>query len=133
MFVFATGGRALSDSETILHGEVLAPEAKAQEKTVRGRFWRTVKRAARQIPFIDDVAAAYYCAIDRTTPARVRTTLLGALAYFVLPVDLIPDFIIGTGFADDVTVLFGAITLVRAHIRPEHREAAREALDKHLG
>lgn len=122
----------MSDSETILHGEVLAPEAKAQEKTVRGRFWRTVKRAARQIPFIDDVAAAYYCAIDRTTPARVRTTLLGALAYFVLPVDLIPDFIIGTGFADDVTVLFGAITLVRAHIRPEHREAARKALDAHL-
>ena len=122
----------MGDSDTVLHGEVLAPEAKAQEKTVRSRFWRTVKRAARQIPFIDDVIAGYYCAIDRKTPARVRTTLLGALAYFVLPLDLIPDFIIGTGFADDVTVLFGALTMVQSHILPRHREAAKRALDEHL-
>ncbi len=122
----------MSETETVHFGEIIVPDGPAREKTVRRRFWRTLRRAARQIPFIEDVVAGYYCAIDRTTPVRVRTTLFGALAYFVLPLDLIPDFIIGTGFADDVTVLFGALTMVGSHILPRHRDAARQALDEHL-
>jgi uncharacterized membrane protein YkvA (DUF1232 family) len=58
----------------------------------------------------------------------VRLTLLGALAYFVLPFDAIPDLLAGIGFTDDATVLFATIALVRAHITPVHREAARRAL-----
>jgi len=104
-----------------------------REETVRRKFWRTVKRGARQIPFMDDVVAGYYCAIDRSTPARVRTALFGALAYFVLPLDMIPDFVIGTGFADDATVLLGTIALVKAHIQPRHRAQAEKALADELG
>jgi uncharacterized membrane protein YkvA (DUF1232 family) len=122
----------LSDNEAVYFGEIIAPDGAKREKTVRRGFWRTLKRAARQMPFIEDVVAGYYCAIDRTTPARVRTTLFGAFAYFVLPLDMIPDFIIGTGFADDVTVLLGALTMVRSHILPRHHEAARRALDEQL-
>lgn len=104
-----------------------------REETVRRKFWRTLKRGARQIPFIDDVVAGYYCAVDRSTPARVRTALFGALAYFVLPLDMIPDFVIGTGFADDATVLLGTLALVKAHITPRHRELAEQALADKLG
>jgi uncharacterized membrane protein YkvA (DUF1232 family) len=116
--------------------EILDPgteDGGRQERTVRARFWRTLKRAARQIPFMEDVVAGYFCAIDRSTPARVRTALFGALAYFVLPVDMIPDFIIGTGFADDATVLLGTLAVVKAHIAPRHRDAARKALAGELG
>ena len=104
-----------------------------QEQTVRRKFWRTLKHAARQIPFMEDAVAGYYCAIDRSTPARVRTALFGALAYFVMPLDMIPDFIVGTGFADDATVLLGTLALVRANISPRHREDARNALADGLG
>ncbi len=116
--------------------EILDPgteDEARQERTVRARFWRTLRRAARQIPFMEELVAGYYCAIDRSTPARVRTALFGALAYFVLPVDMIPDFIIGTGFADDATVLLGTLAVVKAHIAPRHREAARNALGGELG
>ncbi len=99
-----------------------------REERVRKQFWRTVKRAARQIPFLDEVVAAYFCALDTRTPKRVRGILLAALAYFVLPVDFIPDFIFGIGFTDDVAVLTAAITAVRSHITPAHRAAALEAL-----
>ena len=88
------------------------------------------KRAARYVPFMDELVAAYYCALDPKTPFRVRGTLLAALAYFVLPLDFIPDFLLGFGFTDDVAVLTAAITAIRAHIKPAHRTAARKALEE---
>jgi len=114
--------------------EILTPgdrdRNREREERVRGQFWRTARRAARQVPFMEDVVAAYYCALDSRTPTRVRGVLLAALAYFVLPVDFIPDFIFGLGFTDDVAVLTAAITALRGHITPAHRAAAREALSE---
>jgi uncharacterized membrane protein YkvA (DUF1232 family) len=115
--------------DKVLDGEILAPEDEAERSDrVRRRFWTTFVRAARYIPFADDVVAAFYCAIDPATPARVRGTLLAALAYFVLPADAIPDIFAGIGFSDDVTVLLAAIAMVGAHITESHREAARRVL-----
>ena len=113
----------------VLYGEILGPEDEtSRSERVKGRFWRTLRKAARQIPFADVLVAAYFCAFDPTTPSRVRATLLAALAYFILPVDAIPDILAGVGFTDDVTVLAAAVAVVSAHITPAHREAARRAL-----
>ena len=113
--------------------EILRPvdadENLRREKNVRENFWRTVKRAARHIPFMEDVVASYYAAMDRDTPLRVRGTLLAALAYFVLPIDMVPDFIFGLGFTDDIAVLTAAITSIQRHVKPAHRAAARKALE----
>lgn len=98
------------------------------EKTVREGFWRKMARVAGKIPFAEDAAAAWFCARDPETPFRVKATLLAALAYFVLPVDAIPDFIAGFGFTDDATVLMAAIGLVSSHLKPSHRALARKAL-----
>jgi uncharacterized membrane protein YkvA (DUF1232 family) len=120
------GDMAVGD---VLFGEILGPEDEIRrEKRVRNRFWGTVRKAARAIPFLDEVVAAYFCALDPATPARAKGILLAALAYFILPVDAVPDFLVGVGFTDDVTVLLAAISVVGAHITPAHREAAREAL-----
>lgn len=109
--------------------EILGPEEAAQQEArIRARFWPTVKRALRTIPFIEEVVAAYYAMLDPATPLRARLTLIGALAYFVAPIDLVPDFIIGLGFLDDASVLMAAFAAVRGSIRPDHREAARRAL-----
>lgn len=97
---------------------------------VRADFWRTARRAARQIPFMEDVVAGYYCAFDKDTPLRAKGILLAALGYFVLPADAIPDVIVGLGFTDDLTVLTAAIAAVRAHLKPAHKIAAREALEQ---
>lgn len=115
----------------VLYGEILGPEDEVQrEERVRTKFWATFRKAARYIPFAEDLVAAYYCALDPATPTRVRAILIGALAYFVLPLDVIPDFIAGIGFTDDVTVLVAAIATVGAHITPAHRAKAKQALDE---
>ncbi|MEO0383634.1 MAG: YkvA family protein [Pseudomonadota bacterium] len=123
-----------SETPPSLDGDVLGEDERTQfdqdEARVRRDFWVTARKAAGSIPFMDEVVAAYFCALDRETPFRVRGTLLGALAYFVLPLDGIPDFILGLGFTDDAAVIMGVLALMRAHITDEHRAAARKALLK---
>ena len=101
-----------------------------REEKVRRNFWQKFRRVARHIPFADDLVAAYYCAMDAQTPVRVRGTLLGALAYFILPIDAVPDFLLGFGFTDDAAVLAAAISMVSRQITPTHRAAAATALGK---
>lgn len=119
-------------SENVRIGEILGPEGTEDfdksEAKVRRRFWPTLRKAARQIPFSRDVVAAYYCAMDPDVPFRVRATLIGALAYFVTPIDAVPDFLLGVGYGDDMAILMGAITLVAAHISDRHRQRAERAL-----
>lgn len=91
-------------------------------------FWPKVRKIAGQIPFMDDLTAAYFCALDPKTPTKVRGVLMAALAYFVVPTDLIPDVLLGVGFTDDATVLATAIGIVSGHIKPSHREAAARLL-----
>ena len=95
------------------------------ENALRRDFWRKLTRVLAQIPFAEDLLAAYYCAFDRDTPTHVKMTLVAAIAYFVLPVDAIPDFLPVIGFTDDAAVLATAIKLVTNHITPRHREQAK--------
>jgi len=101
-------------------------------ESLRRRFWIKLKKVVGKLPFAEDLLAAYYCAFDRETPRHVQAALLGAIAYFVLPFDFIPDMLPVLGFTDDAAVLATAIRLVAAHILPEHREAARAALKRGL-
>ena len=99
-------------------------------ESLRRRFWIKLKKVVGKLPFTEDLLAAYYCAFDRQTPRHVQAALLGAIAYFILPFDFIPDMLPVLGFTDDAAVLATAIRLVSAHILPEHHEAARAALQR---
>lgn len=113
-------------------GEILLPgdeaEQERQSRRVKKRFWPVLKRAMRQVPFGRDLVASYYCALDPRTPTRVRGILLAALAYFVLPLDGIPDFLAMVGFSDDIAVLTAAFAAIRGHIRDDHYISADKAL-----
>jgi uncharacterized membrane protein YkvA (DUF1232 family) len=111
--------------------EVQLPAIVRKNETyVRKRFWLKLRRLIGRVPFSEELVAAYYCALDPATPGRVKAVLLAALAYFVLPTDLLPDFIAALGFTDDATVLATAIGIVGGHIKDRHRARARAALLK---
>jgi uncharacterized membrane protein YkvA (DUF1232 family) len=93
-------------------------------------FWKKLKKVAARIPFTSDLLAAWYCAADPSTPSRVRIILMGAIGYFMLPTDTVPDLIAGLGFADDATVLAMAFSAVASHIKPEHRQRAEKAIEE---
>ena len=103
-----------------------------EQAYVRRRFWSKLRRFAAALPFAEDLLTAWYCAFDRETPRRVQAALVGALAYFVLPFDVIPDMMPVLGFTDDAAVLATALKLVASHMRPEHRDAAKAAIARGL-
>lgn len=100
------------------------------ESKVVNDFWPKLVQNLSRLPFAEDVVAAYYCAFDPATPLKVKGTLLAALAYFVMPLDVIPDFLLGLGFTDDLAVLVTAFTMVKGHINPGHRAKAKGTLDR---
>jgi uncharacterized membrane protein YkvA (DUF1232 family) len=103
----------------------------AQDRdSVRRRFWAKLKRVVTHLPFAEDLLAAYYCAFDAQTPRHVQAALLGAIAYFILPFDFVPDMLPVLGFTDDAAILATALRMVATHITPEHRDAARAALKR---
>jgi len=108
------------------------PTLAREQAYVRRGFWSKLRRFASALPFAEDLLAAYYCAFDRETPRHVQAALIGALAYFVLPFDVIPDMMPVLGFTDDAAVLATAVKLVSSHMRPEHRDAARQAIARGL-
>jgi uncharacterized membrane protein YkvA (DUF1232 family) len=105
-----------------------ARRAARDEAAVRRGFWAKLRRVAARLPFAEDLLAAYYCAFDYQTPLQVKAALMAALAYFVLPFDIVPDVMPLLGFTDDAAILATAMRMVAAHMRPEHRAAASAAI-----
>ena len=103
---------------------------KRDEATVLRDFWGKFQRFAAHLPFAEDLLTAYYCAFDRATPGHVRFALIGALAYIISPLDLLPDLLPILGLTDDAAVLAGVVRVVWGNIKPEHRDAARMTLER---
>ena len=119
------------EEQDTISGQSSDPARDAE--TVGHGFWSKVRRTIGRVPFLADAIAAYYCARDSQTPLYVKAVLLGALSYFIVPTDMIPDFIAGVGYADDASVLTAAIATVRGHITPTHRQQAEETLARLTG
>ena len=104
-----------------------------QERTVREDFWTAIKQFIGRLPFVEDLVAAYYCALDPATPMRVRGMLLAALAYFIIRSRYRPLTWLwrGLAFTDDAAVLTALFGLA-SYIRPVHRAAAARALGKEI-
>lgn len=100
------------------------------EQIVTRGFWPKIRRVAARVPFAADALAAWYAVQDRETPTAAKGMMLAGLAYFVLPTDLIPDFIAGLGYTDDAAVLMAMLGLVGRHIQPRHKAAAHEAVER---
>jgi uncharacterized membrane protein YkvA (DUF1232 family) len=99
------------------------------------RFWEKVKGYAKVAGkgVLEPALKMYYAAMDSDTPAWAKRTILGALGYFILPLDVIPDLLPGVGFTDDIGVLIAAAAAVAAHIKAEHLEQAKATLRQWFG
>jgi uncharacterized membrane protein YkvA (DUF1232 family) len=101
---------------------------RVNEKRVARGFWPKIRQVATRIPFASDALSVWYCARDPETPATAKGMALAALAYFILPTDIIPDLIPALGFTDDAAVMAALLAIIGRNIKPQHRTAAKEAL-----
>ena len=105
----------------------------SNERKVRAGFVQAAKKHLIRVPMAEDVVAMYFCLLDSRTPYWVKGVAAAALAYFVLPLDAVPDFLPLVGLSDDIGVLSAALATISTHITSEHRgKAASWLRDEHL-
>jgi len=98
-------------------------------------FWKKVKRfgSAAGKEVLSKALLLYYCYSDPATPKWIKGIIIGALGYFIAPLDAIPDAIPVVGFADDLGAMAAAAAFVAAHINKSHSEAAKKKLEQWFG
>jgi uncharacterized membrane protein YkvA (DUF1232 family) len=98
-------------------------------------FWEKVGRfasaAGREV--VEKALVLYYAMLEPDVPTWAKGTIVGALGYFIMPLDAISDVMPAVGYADDLGVLVAALAAVAAHVSPEIRERAAEKLDAFFG
>ncbi|MFC3674324.1 YkvA family protein [Ferrovibrio xuzhouensis] len=101
-----------------------------EEPRLQRRFWRKLKKALGHLPLAETFLAAFYAAIDPKTPAGAKAILFGAIGYFIVPIDLIPDMLGAMGYTDDLAVILAAIRAVESSITDVHRDRAKAWLER---
>lgn len=100
-----------------------------EARVARG-FWPKIRRVAAHAPFARDALSIWYCAKDDDTPIAAKGMMLAALAYFVLPLDAIPDVIAGLGYTDDAAVFAALLAVLGKNLKARHREAAARDIER---
>ena len=120
-----------SPTEAIDPEKALVPTVqRVNEMRVRKGFWPKLRSTASRIPFAGQALAAWYATQDPQTPMAAKGVMLGALAYFVMPVDAIPDIFAGIGFTDDAAVIAALVATLGANIKRRHRDQASDTLER---
>lgn len=98
-------------------------------------FWQKLKKQALKagVQVVYLALILYFVFIDKKTPKRAKIIVASALGYFILPTDLIPDFILGVGYSDDLGALILAASQIISNINPEHKAQARAKLKDWFG
>ena len=103
---------------------------RVNEERVRRGFLPKIRKVAGKIPFAADALSQWWCARDPETPAAAKGIVLAALAYFVLPIDALPDVMPVIGFTDDAAVIAAVMAIVGKTLKPRHKEAAQAFLQR---
>ncbi len=126
-----TNAKPITPEEALDPSRALVPSIQqVNEVRVQKGFWPKIRRTAARIPFASQVISVWYSARDPETPTAAKGIMLGALAYFVLPIDAIPDIFAGIGFTDDAAVIAALIATLGANIKRRHRDLADAALKR---
>ena len=95
-------------------------------------FWEKIRQfavtAGKEV--IEKALTLYYCLQDKDTPTSAKTVILGALAYFISPIDAIPDLTPLIGYSDDLGALAMALAIVASHLKKEHAKLAEQKLSQ---
>ena len=95
------------------------------------RFWEKLSPRARSIgqSALEKALYLYYAVQSPNTPKWAKRVIYGALGYFILPLDAIPDLAPLIGYTDDISVMAAALATVAFYITPEVKAQAQHKLD----
>lgn len=114
-----------------LGDSLLKFSAKFSEKDFWLKLSKFSKKAGLKLSFY--ALTLFYTMLDEDTPSSSKLLIMGALGYFIMPFDLIPDLTPGIGFTDDLAALTGAFVSVAVNVKEEHKENALLKVKKYFG
>ena len=100
-----------------------------------GAFWHKIKNIAKKagIKLIYISLLLYYTLCSSGVSKMDRTIIIGALGYFIFPLDIIPDYIPFIGYTDDLSILWYAYRRIRANLNYDIRAKAKMKLSSFIG
>lgn len=100
-----------------------------------GNFWDKLKKFAKVAgkEVIEKALFLYYAAKQPNTPLWAKTTIYGALAYFISPIDMLPDLTPLLGYTDDLSILAAALVTVASYITDEVKQQAKDKMQTWFG
>lgn len=101
-------------------------KAEYSEEGLKEKLSKIVRKAGIKVVYA--VLVAYYAVQSDAMSLKDKARLYGALGYFILPVDLIPDSLLGMGYSDDMAALMYVLHVVSDNITPEVKRKAEERL-----
>lgn len=101
------------------------------EQGLRDKLTRIARKAGAKVVYA--VLVAYYAVQSEALSFSDKAKLYGALGYFILPVDLIPDTILAMGYTDDMAALLYVLRTVSTNITPETKRKAEQKLREWFG
>ena len=119
------GGASWWSKVGIDPGRYVGRDPGAAESKARAGFLAKARHHLKRVPKLREAVALYFCLLDPATPAWVKAIVAAALAYFVLPLDAVPDLLPFIGLSDDASLLAAAYASASAFVTPEHLEKAR--------
>lgn len=95
-------------------------------------FWNCLGKWFNKLgqEVVYQILVMFYCLFEPSVPAHVKATIVGALSYFIAPIDLIPDIAPIVGLSDDITAIASAYAMAQIYATPEVREKAQNKVDE---
>jgi len=123
-----SSARMHADGASNGYGQTVDADVLGSTEVDEGALRRLLRRAGRTLarPALECLELL----LDANTPPQVRLTMLAALTYLLVPLDLIPDFIPAAGFSDDLVALTALLGLCTTHLNDEIRLRAQRKLDR---
>mgnify|MGYP003677046369 CR=1 FL=1 len=98
-------------------------------------FWQKLAEHARTAgrEVVEKALCLYYAARRPETPGWAKAVIISVLAYFIAPIDAIPDFTPFVGFTDDLGVFAGALAMVAMYIDDDVKSSATATAERWFG
>ena len=99
------------------------------------RFWNKINRYGKVAgsSIVYHALLLWYIATKDSTPVPVKLLILGGLGYFIAPIEVIPDFLVGLGYGDDAALLMGIFSSVMMHIDDDSKSKAKARVKELFG
>lgn len=108
---------------------------KTQKHYSEEKFWSKLKKFAKKAgsSVVYAVLLLYYTLQEPGVPMKAKAIIMGALGYFIFPLDLIPDVVVGVGYTDDLGALVVALVQVAMYINQDIKDKAKDKLKDWFG